>query len=147
MDGYLVVDASVSLKWSLDDEEAVAQAAALLDDVIATDKELAAPSLWVYEVANGLVTAVRRGRITPAQGSEALSHLLAVNPRLADAPIERVYALAQQYRLTAYDAAYLALAEALNAPLWTGDRPFYDKVQTSMRFVHWVGDFGGRSPS
>lgn len=145
MGSYMVVDASVSLKWSLDDEEAVVQASALLDELIATDKELAAPSLWVYEVANGLVMAVRRGRVTPEQGREALSHLLAVNPRLADAPIERVYALAQQYGLSAYDAAYLALAEALEAPLWTGDRPFYDKVHSAMGFVHWVGDFGGLS--
>ena len=42
---YAVVDASVSLKWALDDEEAVAEAVALRDAAIDGRFEMVAPSL------------------------------------------------------------------------------------------------------
>jgi len=64
---YLVVDASVSLKWALDDEEAVPQAVALRDAAFRDGAQMVAPSLWLYEITNGLVTAVRRGRSDRAE--------------------------------------------------------------------------------
>ncbi len=66
-----VVDASVSLKWALDDEDQVAQAVALRDAAVFERRfEMLAPSLWVYEVVNGVVVAVRRGRIDRAIGRQ-----------------------------------------------------------------------------
>jgi predicted nucleic acid-binding protein len=72
------------------------------------------PALWLYEVANVVELAVRKGRIP---GEKALAFL----DRLADLPIEvenpsrtqvfvSVRMLARQYQLTGYDAAYLELA-------------------------------------
>ena len=46
---FVVVDASVSLKWALNDEETISQAVALRDDALAGRSEMVAPSLWVYE--------------------------------------------------------------------------------------------------
>jgi predicted nucleic acid-binding protein len=143
MSSYLVIDASVSLKWALDDEEAVSQAVALRDGAIAGGATLIAPSLWFYEVINGLVTAVRRERLTPEQSAEALEQLLALSIRLADPPAEEVHKLALRYALAAYDAAYLALAETLGTELWTGDRPFYEKTRDRVGSVRWIGDFEG----
>jgi predicted nucleic acid-binding protein len=87
-----------------------------------------APSLWVYEIANALVMAVRRGRLAAEIGDQAFNYLLAVGVRLADPEPHQVYERATQFGLTAYDAAYVALSDALGAPLWTGDRRLYRAV-------------------
>ena len=138
---YVIVDASVSLKWALNDEEYVAQAVALRDAAIRERRfEMLAPSLWVYEIANGLIVAARRMRIDVATGEEALRHILALGVRLVDpAPVE-MYREAERSGIAAYDAAYLALARALDAPLWTGDWRFYQAVQGEP-LVRWIGDF------
>jgi len=139
---YVVVDASVALKWALDDEEYVAQAVALRDDWIYRGKHRpVAPSLFYYEVINGLRTAVLRERITQEIGAELLKNLLAVGVRLVDPEAGRIYQLSCDLRIAAYDAAYLALAEALDCPLWTGDRPFYEAVHDGAPRVRWIGDY------
>ncbi len=138
---YVIVDASVALKWALNDEEYVAQAVALRDAAVRERRfEMLAPSLWVYEVANGLNVAARRGRIDGATGERALRLLLALGVRLVDpAPVD-VYREAEQSGIAVYDAAYLALARALDAPLWTGDWQFYQAVQGDP-LVRWIGEF------
>jgi predicted nucleic acid-binding protein len=51
---YLVVDASIVLKWQLDDEEYVTEALALRDAWIKKQAvRLLAPTLLIYEVVNG----------------------------------------------------------------------------------------------
>ncbi len=138
---YVIVDASVSLKWALNDGEHVAQAVALRDAAVRERRfEMLAPSLWVYEIANGLIVAARRGCIDVATGEQALRLLLALGVRLVDpAPVE-TYRETERFGITAYDAAYLALARALDAPLWTGDRRFYQAVQGDP-LVRWIGEF------
>ena len=138
---YVVVDASVSLKWALDDEESVSQAIALRDAALDGRWRMVAPSLWVYEVTNGLLTAVRRQRLTASTGLQALGLLQAVGVRLADPEAKDVYEMGCQYHVAAYDAAYLALATSLRADLWTGDRKFYEAVRDSASFVRWIGEY------
>jgi predicted nucleic acid-binding protein len=139
---YLVVDASVSLKWALDDEENTEEALALRDDGIRGRFRMVAPSLWLYEVANGLLTATRRGRVSPEAGSELLSYLTLVGVRFSDPEIEECYRAALRHGVALYDAVYLALAKALGADLWTGDRKFLDNVMKSdAAFVRWIGDY------
>ena len=91
MSDYVVVDSSVSLKWALDDEEAVAEAVALRDNAISGQFQMVAPSLWLYEVTNGLVTATRRQRITRDLGAQALSHITSLGLQLADPEAVDVY--------------------------------------------------------
>src|SRR5262249_60782735 len=86
---YLVIDASVSLKWALDDEDGVTEAVALRDDAIAGRFEMVAPSLWLYEITNGLVTAARRGGIAPDIGSRGVAGLLSFGNRVVG-PTARV---------------------------------------------------------
>ncbi len=138
---YIVVDASVSLKWALDDEEAVASAVTLRNVALDGQFQMVAPTLWMYELTNGLVTAVRRGRLSADVGLEALDLLLTVGVRLADPQAADVYTTSSSYGIAAYDAAYLALADTLAAPLWTGDRRLYDAVRDRAPFVHWIGDY------
>lgn len=80
-----------------------------------------APNLIDLEVAQVLRRYVHRGEMTPARGRLALE-TMGVFPmrRYGDEPLlARIWELREN--LTAYDAAYVALAEALRAPLITGD--------------------------
>lgn len=85
-------------------------------------KSLHAPHLLDVEVAQILRRYALRGELTPARGNAALDWLaevpLARYPHAALLP--RMWAL--RWNMTAYDAAYVALAEALGATLLTRDR-------------------------
>lgn len=137
-----VVDASVVLKWQLDDEEAVAQAVALRDDFLLHGRiTLAAPSLLVYELTNGILTATRQGRLSRNQAEEGLATLLAAGIRLMPVEAPRIFALSMRWKLSAYDGAYLASAEELGSDVWTGDRAFYTACRGKGSRVRWIGDY------
>ena len=138
---YAVVDASVSLKWLLDDEDEVAKAVTLRDAALDGQFQMVAPAIWLHEVVNGLVTAVRRGRIVADDAAAQLRALLRLGVRLVDPAPEDLLAQSFRFGTAAYDTAYLPLAEALGGPLWTGERRFYDAVHASARPVRWIGHF------
>lgn len=134
-----VVDASVVLKWQLDDEEHVEQALALRDRyLIEGTLALDAPLLLSYELTNAVRTAERRLRLAPDVASEALANLLAATPELHPPDARAALALARELGISGYDAAYVALAELLGVELWTADR----KLQraASRDDVRWIGD-------
>jgi predicted nucleic acid-binding protein len=137
----IVVDASVSLKWALDDEDSVEEAIALRDDALRYQIPLLAPTLWLYEVTNGLVSAIRRRRISTDQGLLALEQLTSLGVGFADPEASDCYRAAVRHGVAAYDAAYLALAHDLGAVLWTGDRKFWDAVCAIAQNVRWIGDY------
>lgn len=141
-----VVDASVALKWQLDDEEDVDAAIALRDDYLVENSVvLAAPTLFTYELVNGMWAAARRSRLKPALVREALRNLLDCDVETHEPDAERVLDLALKHGVTAYDAAYVALAETLGADLWTADRPLFKAVSKPCPFVRWIGDYPGSS--
>jgi predicted nucleic acid-binding protein len=83
---------------------------------------LHAPHLIDIEVTQALRRFVQRGALPEERGRLALEHfaLLDVNRYAHEPFLARIWALRDN--VTAYDAAYVALAEALGAPLLTGDR-------------------------
>jgi len=89
-----------------------------------TDPGLAlhAPQLLDLEVAQALRRYVAAGTIDPERGRQALERLgdLGVVRWDHEPLLPRVWEL--RHNLTAYDAAYAALAEALGAVLLTADR-------------------------
>jgi predicted nucleic acid-binding protein len=118
----LVLDCSVSMAWCFEDE-----CDAYADSVLAAlaEAEACVPSIWTAEVANVLLVAERRQRITVADSAqfvELLGHLpIAVDEggcRRCHGP---VLDLARRTGLSAYDACYLDLAMRLGAPLATRD--------------------------
>lgn len=80
------------------------------------------PTLWRYELCSALRQGERQGRITAEQSIDILD-------LLADLPIEEVDTSAagallgtsRIHDLTAYDSAYLLLAQRLALPLATRD--------------------------
>jgi len=83
---------------------------------------LHAPHLLDVEVAQVVRRYVLGGQVTEERGKRALDHLLAldIERHSHDTLLSRIWAL--RNNLTAYDAAYVALAEALGTPLLTRDR-------------------------
>ena len=118
----LVLDSSVALAWCFKDER-TPLTDALLDRV--TLEGAVAPQIWPLEALNVLLAAERRGRIDRDLRLR-LTDVLTALPITIDAETaERTWGatarLAEAHRLTAYDAAYLELAQRLRLPLATQD--------------------------
>jgi len=138
----VVVDASVVLKWQLDDEDCVPQATAFRDDFYMRGAiGMIAPHLLVYEVVNGIATAVRQKRVASDRAIVALSNLMALGIELREVDPFTVFETALRYNLAAYNAAYLTLAEAEKCDLWTGDRAFYQAMKGKSALVKWIGEY------
>lgn len=83
------------------------------------------PEIWSLEIANVLLVAERRNRITQQQSSEAIillqSLLIQVDTSTNTNALGATLVLGRQEGLAAYDAAYLELALRLQLPLATLD--------------------------
>jgi predicted nucleic acid-binding protein len=90
-----------------------------------------APALLPYELANVAVNKLRRGG-TEAAVRAGLADFdgMGIELRAVEAPV--AFDLAARYTLTAYDAAYLALAVALQAPLLTFDKKLADAARHAL---------------
>lgn len=117
-----VVDASVALAWCFADE--VSELADRVLDQLEHDEALA-PAIWPLEVANGLRTAERRGRLDLADLSHVRELLISLPVQVEGVPLDaalgEVTEIARHLDLTAYDAAYLALAARRGLALATVD--------------------------
>jgi predicted nucleic acid-binding protein len=118
-----VIDASAALPWCFDDE-ATAYTEGLLNRC-AVGEEVMVASIWPLEMANSLLSAQRRGRVTAERVEQFLVQLLRfrihVEPFTTQQAVREIRQLAHTYQLTAYDAAYLALALRYTLPLATLD--------------------------
>ena len=85
-------------------------------------EDLHAPSLLDYEVVSALRGLTLGGHLTAARAEDALNDFedLPLHRWPYSAPL-RLRAFTLRDRLTAYDAAYVALAEALDCALVTRD--------------------------
>jgi predicted nucleic acid-binding protein len=126
MTGF-VVDASVAVKWLIDEPNS-ALAARLLED----DLPLAAPKLIYAEVANALWAVARRGDITAVDVRDALD-LLADAPLIVPSSMKQLMAaaarLASDLDHPVYDCMYLALALQEQRPVITADSRFHSVVE------------------
>ncbi len=117
-----VLDCSMAAALGLPDEASVVADAFLLQ---MPNDETWVPSLWWHEIGNVLVSAKRRQRIND-NGASRLLQLYGELPIRTDSTtgsgiLERVHRLSITYQLSAYDAAYLELAERKQAGLATLD--------------------------
>lgn len=113
----IVVDASVILDLLL----RTSTADAIEKQILIPGESLHAPHLVDLEVAQVLRRYLRSGQITAQRGREATADLLDLPIRRYphDLFLERIWEL--RNNMTAYDAVYVALAEALPALLLTRD--------------------------
>lgn len=119
----LVLDASAALAWAYQDEMTAA-ARQILDHV--TNNGAWVPAMWRLEIANGLNTGIRLGRIDADYRDEVLAtlslHDIRMDGETWNAAWGTILRIADRFGLTLYDAAYVELAQRRSLPLATFDR-------------------------
>ena len=116
----IVLDASCALAAVLPDEDSTYGEAAVAADL---KEGIVAPLLWSYEIQNALLVALRRKRLDDETLRQVLEVLRAFAPILtAPEGLGVELSLARQHAMSAYDAAYLAVAMATDGKLATTDR-------------------------
>lgn len=117
-----VLDCSIAISWCLVDEDND-YANKVLE--LMPDAEAFVPEIWSLEIANTLLVAERRNRITVAQTQEAInlleSLLISIDSLTSSQALKQTLIIGRNQGLASYDAAYLELALRLNLPLATND--------------------------
>jgi predicted nucleic acid-binding protein len=113
----IVLDASAAIDWLIQSP----MAPRIESRILAANQILCAPHLFDLEVAQVLRRLAKQNLISGQRASVALQALFQLRvvryPHLNLLP--RIWEL--RHNLSAYDAAYVALAEQLGAPLITRD--------------------------
>jgi len=101
-----------------------------------------APRLLCYEVTGTPRKKAYQKLLTDSEAEIAFDRAMAFKVELLD-PADlhrRAWAMARRLNQpTAYDSHYLALAEALECPFWTGDERLFNTVREKLTWVHWPG--------
>lgn len=139
-----VIDASVGVKLFL--VEPLSDAAHALFTRLTTDPpaRFYTPDLFYIECANTFWKAVHRWGLAPEEAQQFIGQagLLALTAVSTASLMASAFDIALAYRITAYDAAYVALARQLNLPLITADVRLA-RALTQMCYsydVRWLGD-------
>ncbi len=114
----MVIDSSAALELLLD----TARGRRLNERIRAESVEIHAPHLVDLEIAQVLRRYVLRGTLDAARGMRALRHWRSLQVERYEHRrfLDRVWEL--RHNVSAYDAVYVALAEALSTVLLTADR-------------------------
>nr|WP_303694045.1 type II toxin-antitoxin system VapC family toxin [Brevundimonas subvibrioides] len=112
-----VFDASVVVKWFVDDPLAAAAS-----DIRRALRPAVAPDLMVIEVANTLRRYVVRGDLQAGAAEENVSVIKEVVELFDHAPLlDEAFSLACRFNHSMTDCLYAVLARRLNLPLVTAD--------------------------
>ncbi len=127
----IVVDTSVIVKWfSKDKENLLKQADKILSDLQNNNIEIFVPELTKYELGNVLL----KGKgLSPKQIKPILNQLAEIPlnyVRESTELAQATYFLAHKYKMTYYDAAFLALAKQRQAVLITENVKHQGKAKT-----------------
>jgi predicted nucleic acid-binding protein len=124
----LVVDASVAVKWVLE-EPLWEHARALLT----SEAELVAPDFLVLDVANALWKRIRRGELDYTDAQLRIDTLIEGDPEFFESGflIRDALELAATLDHSVYDCLYLALAVHEGTQVMTADQRFHKRVEAS----------------
>ena len=139
-----VLDCSVAISWCLVDEDNDYANAIL---AMMPDCEAFVLGIWSLEVANTLLVAEQRNRMTTEQSEIAIallqSLLIQVDEATDSSALSSTIVLGRKEGLAAYDAAYLELALRLELPIATLDNRLAEAATRCG--VGWVA-VGGEIP-
>ena len=132
-----VIDASTAFQWEVPESHSL-KAIQLREDYRNGVHELISPDIFPAEIGNALIVAERQGRITPGQFAVRLAAILASCPDLHETrPLVArtcviIASVTSGFRLSFYDALYVALAEREGCELISGD----DKLVRNMAAIY-----------
>jgi predicted nucleic acid-binding protein len=123
MAGNFVIDNSIVMTWCFEDE-----ASDYTDAIqeLLIDNKAFVPAIWPLEVANVLLVAERKKRISKAASGHFIALLSQLPIEVGQTESNRIFHdtlfLARQYQLSSYDASYLDLAICKGIPIATLDK-------------------------
>ncbi|MBU0490246.1 MAG: type II toxin-antitoxin system VapC family toxin [Chloroflexi bacterium] len=141
MAAHVVPDTSVIIKWFRQGEVLALQALTLRQAYLEDWVQVTVPSLLAYELANVLRY---KGDLSTTQVEEAVQSLFDLGLEWVTPSallLRRAVAIARDCDLTVYDAAFVALAEALPADFVTADEQLTRRL-AAYPFVRFLGDVG-----
>jgi predicted nucleic acid-binding protein len=107
----VVVDASVALAWCFPDESSDYADSVL---IAVENQTIIVPAIWAVEITNALLVGERRKRIRQPDVRRFVELLkgldITEDAQAVAETVSGIFPLAQEYRLSAYDAAYLDVA-------------------------------------
>ena len=145
MTDAVVVDASIALKWVLDEPDSdIAQI--LLAEWIDKGLVILAPALLAYEATNGLYRKARKGEITRDRARQALIKILFTGLEFdfsqGTSLSMKAMELSERFdRPATYDSHYLALAEREGCEFWTADTRLWNSIKGKFSWVRWMGNY------
>ncbi len=135
----IVIDTNVVVKFFVQETDSI-DAKGLLEKVLSAEVELAAPDFMLIAFANVLWLKVARGELDDDEAEQIIAQFLSLMELVEIIPARRIlvdaFRTARLHDHSAYDAAFLALAEGYGISLVTADRKFYQETRSlSSRLV------------
>jgi predicted nucleic acid-binding protein len=135
----VVADASVIVKFFVN-EEYTERALALRDAYISNQLELSEPSLMIYEVLNAVRFSKRN--FTREELNMILRSMHEYEFNITEINYDlsvKITEISTKYRISIYDATYVALAEKTKSKLYTSDSKLIKAV--NLHFIKHIKDF------
>jgi predicted nucleic acid-binding protein len=138
---FVVVDASLAIKWVLK-EDLRAEALALLSRWDQDSVTILVPSWFSCEIANVMLKRMWKSNLTLLEAQTSLDSIASavvvrdIEPIVAKRGLEIAWSLG---RPASYDSHYVAMAEHLGIDLWTADERYYNAASPAFPFVKWLG--------
>ena len=129
----IVIDTNVVVKFFVKETDSV-YAEGLLEAVLSAEVELVAPDFMLTEFVNVLWLKVERGELHDEEAEQIIARLLSLRKLMEIVPacgmLAATFRAARLHGHSAYDAAFLALAEGRGTSLVTADTKFYQKTRS-----------------
>ena len=128
----IVIDTNVVVKFFVQETGSI-DANGLLEAVLSAEVELLAPDFMLIEFVNVLWLKVARGDLDDYEAEQIIAQFQSLEELIEIIPARRMladaYRTARVHNHSAYDAAFLALAEGFGISFLTADRKFYQKAK------------------
>jgi len=142
-----VINASVVTKWFLRDEEFAPEALSVYRDFRDGRIDLLAPRHMELEVANAVIKAERRGRISNSDLMGAMSDIPDLGITLLDNPsLERANYYTQWLGCSLYDSLFVATSLRAQLPMLSADFRLRNASRDKFIFYLWIEDYQKAEP-
>jgi predicted nucleic acid-binding protein len=153
MTDSIVVDASLAVKWMVEENDSD-KAEALLADTLSSHRLIYAPPHFLGETINALYQKLRSAdpakHIEQADAIQAMADFLKLPITIItpDDLYQQSFDFAQTRKMvTIYDGVYVVLAHILDLDCWTADKRLVEQLGSSAPWVHLISDYPLPTPT